>query len=136
MDIVKKSQPDEDLSCPKARFANDLYQGLYHDLELENKKDLRFYTAVGSCLDYKHGVDAFFEMDFEGKIITVTLDITSSKNKSDGYKADVIIEIPGEGLDPDLEEDKEAYKFKVEESVNNITKIIDYKISEILRREK
>lgn len=45
-----------------------------------------FYTAVGSALDYHHGVDGFFE--FRG--VVVTIDVTMNPEKSIA-KADVVV---------------------------------------------
>ncbi len=46
----------------------------------------RFCTAVGSAMDYHHGVDGYF--DFCG--VMVTLDVTKNAEKTVG-KADVVV---------------------------------------------
>jgi hypothetical protein len=54
--------------------------------------NVRFYTAVGSTLDIKHGIDGFFE--FAG--IVVAIDVTLNREKDVG-KADIVVR--GEDLD-------------------------------------
>lgn len=86
---------------PKRFFPKSLRDGIKQDesLNITSEDQLAFYTAVNSPLDRYHGVDAFFEYKTDGKYITVTLDVTTNPNK-DSYKADVILAIPSEGLDP------------------------------------
>jgi hypothetical protein len=106
-----------------------LHATLADKIGLEDYKDLRFYTAVGSQLDFKHGVDAFFEVDMNGKTFVVTLDVSMNERKKDesDIKADVLISMPGDGLDPKLKEDKEEYHKKLEEVSNEIIDAIEEK---------
>lgn len=83
---VKASQPKNwDPHDPSTPVSNDLH-ALVVDLLDEEYDNVSFFTAVGSPLDYYHGVDAFIE--YHGQV--VTLDVTINKHK-DSYKADVII---------------------------------------------
>jgi hypothetical protein len=132
MERVKRPgvQPFEDPSDPcEVRFASDLHATLADKIGLEDYNDLRFYTAVGSQLDFKHGVDAFFEVDMNGKTFVITLDVSMNERKKDesDIKADVLISMPGDGLDPKLKEDKEEYHKKLEEVSNEIIDAIEEK---------
>lgn len=131
MKAVKKPdvQPFEDPSEPsEVPFANDLLSTVADKLNLEDYSDLRFYTAVGSQLDIHHGVDAFFEFDVDGKIVVVTLDVTINESKIDNAKADVVIFMPRDGLDPKLKEDREDYFKKLDEVSSDIIKVINRKV--------
>jgi hypothetical protein len=67
--------------------------------------DLKFYSAVGTVIDHKLGVDAFFELrdPKTGAYARVTLDATLNKEKQkEGWKADVIVgELPDAGQEAD-----------------------------------
>lgn len=91
-----------DPAHPARFFPRSLLERLRTNPELNINSDeqIRFYTAVGSSLDRFHGVDAFFEYNTsDGKSVRVTIDVTINPNK-DRYKADVVLAIPQEGLDP------------------------------------
>ncbi|MBU0612384.1 hypothetical protein KKB10_00045 [Patescibacteria group bacterium] len=123
---VREGQPG-DPSDPEARFANDLHATIAEILKLENYSQLKFFTAVGSTLDRFHGVDGFFELQADPSssesTIIVTLDITMNPQKGDQYKADHIIEIPTDGLDP--KEDKEAFTALVKTTAQQIVKLLE-----------
>jgi hypothetical protein len=120
MEAVKRMQPF-DPSDPEPGFANDLHATIAERLKLEDYSRLRFFTAISSHLDIWHGVDAFFELDSKEKKIIVTLDVTSNPNK-DSCKADVLVEIPSEGLDP--KEDRIEYMEKIEEVADKVVSLI------------
>ncbi len=82
---VKSHQP-WDPSDPEPRFASDLHASVALALGLDDWSGLEFYTAVGSPLDFFHGVDCFF--CFKGKIVTIDLTINSSKQVA---KADLVV---------------------------------------------
>ncbi len=129
LDVVKKSQINEDLSDPDRRFANDLHATVANRIGLDDYSRLKFYTAVNddtkTHLDYYHGVDAFLELEREKEgIIRVTLDVTSNKSKSEEWKADVVFLWPSDGLDPKLPEDKEEYKRILEDVAQRVVNII------------
>lgn len=107
MRLAKEAQPYEDPSDPDPRFAQDLHATISENLGLDDYSDLSLYTAVDSSLDTYHGVDAFFELDWNGKIYRVTMDVTINYNKGENGKAEVVFMFPPEGLDP--KEDKEEY---------------------------
>lgn len=83
--LVKAHQPWEPTD-PEPRFASDLHATVAEALKLENYNELEFYTAVGSPLDFYHGVDCFF--CFKGMIVTIDLTIDSSKQEA---KADLVV---------------------------------------------
>jgi hypothetical protein len=87
-----KHQPTGwDPTDPPTRASSDLYSEVALAMEEVigdfNWEELRFYTALRSPLDEKHGVDGWFE--FRGRVVTV--DITENRAKEFGYKADVIL---------------------------------------------
>ncbi|MEA3398211.1 MAG: hypothetical protein U9R06_00510 [Patescibacteria group bacterium] len=133
---AKKLQASEDPSDPDTRFANDLHATIAGKLNLENYADLKFYSSIGTHLDKYYGVDAFFEIKIDNVTVLVTMDITTNPNKGDQYKADTIINMPKGGLDPDLSEDKEVYRQKIEEVSGEVVKIICSKYDEIISRRK
>jgi len=85
MDVVRENQP-WDPSDPEPSEVNDLHAMIALSLDLEEWASLKFFTAVGTALDYFHGVDAFVE--FQGKV--VTLDLTTHPAKQEG-KADIVV---------------------------------------------
>lgn len=100
---VKVDYPG-DPSDPRERFASDLHAEVAQELGLEDWSELRLYSAVGSSLDYYHGVDAFFEWRDQ----RVTMDVTRNPAKESGYKADVILgeeefELPQRRLEKAIE---------------------------------
>lgn len=87
-------------------LSTDLRQEVEDALGFEDVNDeLKFYSAVGTVIDHKLGVDAFFELkDSEsGAFARVTLDATLNKQKQqEGWKADVIVgELPDAGQEQD-----------------------------------
>lgn len=121
MEAVKKMQPF-DPSDPDPPFANDLHTTVAERLGLADYSQLGFFTALGSHLDFFHGVDAFFELRPEkGRKIEVTLDITKNPLKDVG-RADVLISMPDEGLDP--KDDRKMYLKKLEETAKKIVAVI------------
>lgn len=107
MSVIKRYQPEgSDPSDPEAGFANDLHATVAELLGIEDYENLRFYTAVGTLIDFKNGVDAFMELDHEGRTYFVTLDVTANPNKT-SHKADIVFHVPMDGIDP--KEDKREY---------------------------
>jgi len=122
--IAKQNQP-YDPTDPEPDFANGLHATVAEKLGLDDYQDLGFYTAVGSVLDYLHGVDGFFEYKTKDKgAIVVTMDITINPRK-DSCKADVLIELPTEGLDRKL--DRKEYLEKLEEIACSVVEYINLK---------
>lgn len=100
VEFVKTHQRADPFN-PKRFFPKSLRDGLKEDtsLGITSEEQLGFYTALNSAMDQYHGVDAFFEYKRENKTILVTIDVTTNPSK-DRHKADVILAIPSEGLDP------------------------------------
>lgn len=112
MELVEMFQPIDskthklsDPTNPEKRFANDLRVQIADKLGLETSEELdrlKYYTAIGSPLDFFHGVDAFVIL--EGKRPSdpkrwATFDFTlrTEASAKANAKADVIIR----NLDPD-----------------------------------
>ncbi len=100
---VKNHQPGESTN-PRAPFANELRIELLDLLGLERPEQfnkVHFYTAVGSHLDYFHGVDAFFEFDADNNLPKgrVSLGVTLRDKSGDSLKTDIEIWAPADGID-------------------------------------
>jgi len=118
IEFVKKNQIGEP-SDPSAWFANDLHATIANEIGLEDYSQLKFYTAVGSPLDKYHSIDGFFELQLDPKnnpndVARVTVDLTTNPNK-DKYRADLVILVPHDGLDPKDEDYKEALQKHADE---------------------
>ena len=84
--LVKRNQERGHKSrCPRTPFLKAMYNCIAPMLR-KGRSKLRVFVALGSSLDIFHGVDCFF--DYEGKIVTVDVTISSWKER---YKADVLI---------------------------------------------
>jgi hypothetical protein len=124
MDHVRNVQPGNP-DNPKARFANNLRTMIAKALSPEDYEKIKFFTAVGSNLDYQHGVDAFFDIEIiEGETHTITMDVKTYEPKR--VKADVLIVYPEEGLDP--EKDEEEWNDLLVQSANSIISSFGSKI--------
>lgn len=108
---------------PKRPFARDVRLEVIDRLGFTDKagfEHVGFFTAVGSALDYYHGVDAFLEVALDidlaklertpresvmrsdykpGTYVRVTLDVTTREKDADEQKADVVIWVPPDGID-------------------------------------
>lgn len=87
-----------DPTDPKADFAYEVLIRIEEILSLEGR--VRYYTAVGTILDRKHGVDAWFEID-GGRMATIDLTTGRSKGKE---TTDIDFPVPGDGLDRTVNE--------------------------------
>ncbi len=74
------------------------------------KGDLRFYSAIGTFVDYKYGTDLFFVLKGEKRDALVKIDLTIGRKKRS--KADFIL------TDDDLRND--YYKEIMEEIANHL----------------
>lgn len=94
-------------------MSTDLRVAVEDALGMEDAEDsLKFYSAVGTVIDHKFGVDAFFELTDPrtGAYSRVTLDATlNTQKQQDGWKADVII-----GELPDAAQEGDAYLEKID----------------------
>ena len=64
----------------------EILAALEREFERRVGEQVPFYTAVGSSMDFDHGVDGFCE--FRG--VVVTIDVTKNPEKTCG-KADVVV---------------------------------------------
>ncbi len=81
MELVRKNQPAA-LPITARRLRNRVAERIG-----DTVGTLKFFTAVGTPLDFFHGVDGFFE--FKG--VVVTIDVTMNPHKDSG-KADIIVQ--------------------------------------------
>ncbi len=102
--FAKEHQPRGIRACPIIKNA----QAEIAKLVSNKYSDVRFYTAVGSPLDTKHGVDCFFEQG--DRLVTVDL---SMREKS-SFKADVLL-VVGQNADGEPVVDDSELKHFVEE---------------------
>jgi hypothetical protein len=73
-------------SDPTNKIANELHYKVAEQLGLDDVNELKFYSALGSPLDYFYGVDAFFEIGNS----TFTLDLSINPHKKEA-KADMVV---------------------------------------------
>ena len=71
---------------PEPRQANNLHFYVCEALKVEDYSKVRFYSALGTPLDFFHGVDCWIEYDSR----VVTIDLTANGHK-DYHKADVVV---------------------------------------------
>ncbi len=123
---VRNLQGESDPTDPDPSFANDLHATIAEEFSPEAYEHVRFYTAIGSILDKKHGVDGFIECDIDGQTIIVTLDVTANPQKAEGYKADVIILVPSDGIDKqvDAEEYQDVLTTAAKDIIQHIKSVI------------
>lgn len=122
-----KSHQRGDPFNPKRFFPKSLRDGLKGEemLNITTEDQLGFYTVLNSALDRYHGVDAFFEYKGKDRSILLTIDVTSNPSK-DSYKADVVLAIPSEGLDPHDPEYAELISQYVEQIKEKLLTKINY----------
>lgn len=105
--VVKNQPPGWDPADPQTRMANDFQALVAEEMGEDYFGNLMLYTARDSALDRFHGVDGFFlyPVDDASAIangrdvfrnggrsyMTATIDLSLAGYKSDGYKADVIL---------------------------------------------
>jgi len=121
---VKNMQP-EDPHYPKAWFAQDLFVDLLARFDIDEDK-LAFYTAIHSNLDWHHKIDGFFEMEYDGKMYRVTIDLTKNPNKEQGDKVDMVLLVNEEDIDKTYQE--ERYDLFLNDCASRIEKIFRDKI--------
>ena len=81
---------------PPAEWINDIHYRITQKIGLNDFSCLKVHPALGTALDYYHGVDfvvSYTEPE-TGTSVTVTADLTLN-TKKDFYKADVIINRKG-----------------------------------------
>lgn len=82
---VRNNQPWNP-SDPDNKIANELHFQVAQKLGLDDVNELKFYSAIGSPLDFFYGIDAFFEIGDS----TFTLDLSINPHK-EVAKADMVI---------------------------------------------
>lgn len=100
----------------------------------DESEELKFYSAVGTIIDHKLGVDAFFELTDpkSGAYARVTLDATLNKEKQkEGWKADVII-----GEMPDAAQEAEEYLEAIDQTGAGIAKLLQRRLNEEVERRR
>ncbi|HTK59674.1 MAG TPA: hypothetical protein VL283_00550 [Candidatus Baltobacteraceae bacterium] len=114
-------------------LSTDLRQEVEDALGFEDQSDeLKFYSTVGTVIDHKLGVDAFFELKDPktGAYARVTLDATLNKEKQrEGWKADVIV-----GELPDAVQEEKAYDKEKAEIGGRIAEMLQKRLNEQIER--
>jgi hypothetical protein len=131
IDLAKKTQPWENPSAPQTPFAADLRKevskkiGAVPENFAYRPDDLKFFTSVGSHLDRWHGTDAFIEY-FDRKnnrtyriLIDATID-PNKRLKSTRANEIVLILVPGDGIDKNLEGDQKIWNQIISEKGQEI----------------
>ena len=99
---VKSFQPWGDPTSPETKVARDLFDFTCESLDLNPESQaaegLKFFTAIGSPLDERHGVDAFIEFDGQRVLIDVTKN--PAKKFEDSTADRLIIEELPDWTDP------------------------------------
>lgn len=97
MQTARELQPG-DPKDPKTDFAYEVLVQLEKILGAEDA--VGFYTAVGTLLDVRHGVDGWFEHDDGSR---ATVDLTRDPRKGSS-RADIVFPVPHDGLDRQVSE--------------------------------
>jgi hypothetical protein len=125
---VENGQPC-DPTAPEKRFASDFHASVAEQICPNDYSRLQLFTAVGSALDYYHGIDGYFRYIGEkGKLSKVTFDLTKNPDKQ-RVKAEVLIVIP-EMSDPEFSMKNPEYMDWINEITRNVLKIIEAKQKE------
>jgi len=135
MDFVKKFQPKEtwtegNSNRPQIKLAGDLYDAICRWLAVkpdDPENGLRFYTAVGSPLDYIHGVDAFFQFGETRVLIDVTKNV-KNKQRADSEHDTIIME--------PLSEHPTQYKKDIQSYAEQISGILMNEFERIAENEE
>ena len=107
LDLLKKMQPFSPID-PKPDFAKTVHQLIYGRLGLDARQ-LRFYTAIESPFDIKHGVDGWFEVSLRpNTYLRVTVDLTTNPDKAlRKFPADIPnFLVPHDGLDINVDREQ------------------------------
>lgn len=127
---VRNHQRPGNPENPKEFFPHDLLEYLRADESLKEiapEATYRFDTALGSHLDHFHGIDALIECKpdpNDNRVFIVTLDVTTNSGKEGGYKADVVIILDKEGLDPGDTDYKEIVAKYAEEIKDQLLTVL------------
>lgn len=116
-------------------MSTDLRQAVEDALGMTDaEEDLKFYSAVGTVIDHKFGVDAFFELKDPktGAYARVTLDATLNKEKQkEGWKADVIV-----GELPDAGQETDAYLEEIDDIGGRIASMLQGRLNDQIGRRQ
>ncbi len=104
--------PDE----PATEIARALLESV--KINLKNRREnLKFYTSVGTLLDYKYGADCFFILTDKNCEAIVTIDLTISRTKRRS-KADIVLTAD------DLRDDRRYHKIMQQIADSLVRKVI------------
>lgn len=123
LNFVKSHQPAAPTN-PEKRFARDLRSAVAQILNAKNEA-LKFFTAVGSPLDFYHGVDGFITYQHPtcGEIFA-TMDVKTYQPEQ-GCKANVLIVYPSDDLDIDHNaQDLQAWNKIIETAARELVAVI------------
>lgn len=99
----------QDPANPDKGFPKDLLEAIKDQLGFISDEDLsrlKYYTAVGSPLDYFHGVDAFIILEGKTKqdpeaLVTFDVALKNGASEKQDARADIIIKEPEPPVDPE-----------------------------------
>jgi len=111
--LAKTFQPGDDPTMPETKVAKDLLNAIADELGIEpdseEEQELKFYTAIGTPLDIKHGIDAFVE--YKGKRVYFDVTKNPSKRFEDSTNERIIMEeLPDYGDKTKRAEYEQAFK--------------------------
>lgn len=95
MQIVESSQMG-DPENPDRFFSKSLYRAIFKKLNLTNGSKLKFFTAVGSSLDYCHDIDSYFKLygQDDKEVSSATINISKiDESKETEKKAEILMQI-------------------------------------------
>ena len=139
MEQVRRDQKEKNPSTPKSYFAKNLVAdldealGSITDIEDGERYDIRFYSAVGTKLDFSGSFDCWVELYDKKKkkvLADVKIDITTNPNKkAPSNLADIVLYFNDNLVDPYAKGQIEPrffrsfeYKNLIEQSAQIITK--------------
>jgi len=127
MKIAEECQPF-DPENPTPFFASSLRKKILEKIDISEGDKLKFFTAVDSHLDHKHGVDAFFKLynKNDKELSCATIDITGREKQG---KADITMTMPKEQrdlYDPSSDEfDEKEFNIRLELEADRIIRKLE-----------
>ncbi len=122
--FAKHFQPGDDPTCPSTKVARDLVDFVAEEIGIDPDGDdaleLKFYTAVGSPLDFYHRTDAFVE--YKGSRVKIDVTMDRSKRFEDSSVDRIIMEeLPDYGV----KEERAAYESALRKYARAVAQILE-----------
>lgn len=116
--FVKRHQPIERNEQNVSREIEDMVKSKLRDKGV-NILNVRFYTAVGSPLDYQYGIDGWIEItDSSGKNKMITFDLKTGNYSDSNIQADIMLKL-------DVREDGFTAKQTLKELFDFTNKVVE-----------